>query len=106
MHDNVGQKLERDLALQLFIARHPDNPHPASAQNLNERVAAEKSLSADKLTLRHVRRVAGSLVAHPARIMPEETAIKPKTGNASLTRHTASRQKFFRRHGFLSAANS
>jgi hypothetical protein len=35
-------------------------------------------LAADKLALRHVRRAAGSLAAHPARIPPEEKTIKPK----------------------------
>ena len=39
---------------------------------------AEESLSGDKLTLHHVRHAAGSLAAHPARIILDEMAIKPK----------------------------
>ena len=74
----VRQKLQRDLPLQLFIARQPDNAHSAAPKNPNECVAAEEFLSADKLALRHVRGTAGSLAAHPARILLEETAIKPK----------------------------
>src|SRR6266704_5272689 len=84
MHNYVGKKFERDLALQFFVMGQPDNSHSASAQNPSERVTAEESLSADKLTLRHVRRPAGSLVAHAARIILEETAIKPK--QRTLTR--------------------
>src|SRR5205823_2432945 len=71
------------------IAGQPDNSHSASAQNLNERVAAEQSLSADKLTLRHVRRAAGLLALHPTRIILEETAIKPKAANEWSLLHPA-----------------
>ena len=54
MNDQFREEFQRYFALQFFIAGQPDDPHSASAQNLNERVAAEQSLSADKLTLRHV----------------------------------------------------
>src|SRR5439155_11864627 len=64
-------------------------------------VTAEKSLSADKLTLRHVRRAAGSLAAHAISIMLEEKAIKPKTTHASLTPHTASSEESFPSSRFL-----
>ena len=53
LNDQVGKKFERDIPLQFFIARQPDNSHSSFAQNLNERIAAEESLSGDKLTLRH-----------------------------------------------------
>src|SRR6478735_7256050 len=78
VHDQIGKKLERDLAFQLFVPRQPDNPHAAAPKDLDQSVTAEEFLSADKLTLRHVRRPAGSLAAHPARILLEETATKPK----------------------------
>src|SRR6266487_7028000 len=78
MHDYVGKKFQRNLALQFFIARQPDNSHSASAQNPNECVTAEEFLSADKLALRHVRRTAGSLAAHAASIVPNGPWIKLK----------------------------
>src|SRR5260370_38902938 len=56
LNHQAGDKFQRDIALQFFIVCQPDNPHSASAQNPSERVTAEESLSADKLSLRHVRR--------------------------------------------------
>src|SRR5438876_774715 len=64
-----------------LVVRQPAHSHSASAQNLSERVTAEESLSADKLTLCHLRRAAGSLSAHALKIFLEERAIKPKTAN-------------------------
>jgi hypothetical protein len=87
VHDRIGKKFQRDFSFQLFIVRQPDNSHPASAQNLNQRVTAEESLSVDKLALRHVRRAAGSLAAHVVRILLEETAIKPKQLTLTVRRH-------------------
>src|SRR4029453_4238685 len=58
-NNEVGQKFERDIALQFFVVRQPDNPHSSSAQNPNERVTTEEFLSVDKLALRHVWRAAG-----------------------------------------------
>jgi hypothetical protein len=83
-NNQIRKKLKSNVAFQFFIARQPDNSHSSSAQNPNERVTAEESLSADKLALRHVRRTAGSLAAHAARIMLEEAAIKPKQRSLPL----------------------
>src|SRR5438034_4801562 len=41
VNDQVGEKFERDIALQFFVVRQPDNSHSASAQNPNERVTAK-----------------------------------------------------------------
>src|SRR5438132_12224961 len=78
MHDYVGKKFERDLTFQFFIARQPDHSHPALPQNFDERVAAEESLSADKLTLRRIRSSAGRVITHLTSLMAEKTEIKRK----------------------------
>jgi len=51
-------------------------------------------LSADKLTLCHVRRAAGSLAAHSSRITPEEPATKPKQMNLNRWPIVAENQIF------------
>src|SRR5215469_8609627 len=63
-NNQIREKLKGDLALQFFVARQPDNPHPAAAQNLDQRVAPEQLLTAGKLTQRRVRDIAGALVSH------------------------------------------
>ena len=42
----VGKEFQRDLALQFFVARQPHNPHSASAEHLDQLVAAKHQLSA------------------------------------------------------------
>ena len=46
----IGKKFQRDVALQLFIVRQPDNSHSASPEDLDQRVTAKDFLSADRLT--------------------------------------------------------
>ncbi|PYL20952.1 MAG: hypothetical protein DMF41_04300 [Verrucomicrobia bacterium] len=60
----VGKKFQRDIALQFFIACEPDNPHPASPEDLDQRVAAKDFLSAAELTRRRFRDAARVLVSH------------------------------------------
>src|SRR5437773_9945945 len=48
----IGKKSQRDVAIQLFIVRQPDNSHSASPQDLDQRVTAKDFLSADRLTRR------------------------------------------------------
>src|SRR6266404_3162773 len=101
MRDYVGKKLQGDFTLQLLITRQPDDAHSAATENFDQGVATEQLLTGRKLALRHVRRAAGSLVAHPVRVMLKKTAIKPKTANVSLTPHTASSAKISSRSRFL-----
>src|SRR5438876_3908551 len=60
----VGKKFQRDIALQFFIACEPDNPHPTSPEDLDQRVAAKDLLSAGELTRRRFRDAARVLVSH------------------------------------------
>ena len=60
----IGKKFQRDIALQLFIARQPDNPHPASPEDLDQHVTAKDFLSAGKLTRSRGYYIACAFVAH------------------------------------------
>src|SRR5437016_7771029 len=60
----IGKKFQRGIALQLFIARQPDNPHSTSSEDLDQRVAAKDSLSAGELTRCRVCDVTRALVSH------------------------------------------
>src|SRR5215469_2978800 len=40
----VGKKFQRDIALQFFVARQPHNPHSASAEHLDQCIAAKHDL--------------------------------------------------------------
>jgi len=35
VNHQIGKKFQRDIALQLFIARQPDNSHSASPEDLD-----------------------------------------------------------------------
>ena len=50
LNHQIGKKFQRHIALQLFIARKPDNSHSASPEHLDQRVTAKDFLSAGKLT--------------------------------------------------------
>src|SRR4029079_3607624 len=64
----VGQKFQRDMALEFFIARQPHNSHSTSAKHLDQREAPKDSLSAARIPRRHektpwaasLRRVGGN----------------------------------------------
>src|SRR6266699_1763999 len=60
----VGKKFQRHIALQFFVAREPDNPHPASSENLHQRMAAKDLLSTAELTRCHRCDTARVLVSH------------------------------------------
>jgi len=68
LNHEIGKKFERDIALQFFVACQPDNPHPPSPQDLDQRVAAKDSLSAGKLTRRRACDIACAFVSHLDRI--------------------------------------
>src|SRR5436305_9680170 len=55
LQHQVRQKLQRNLALQLFIARQPDNAHPPAPKDFDQRVTAEKLLPGPILTQRRLR---------------------------------------------------
>src|SRR5215470_13575607 len=48
----VGKKFQRDVALQFFIARQPHNPHSASAEHLDQLVAAKHDLTVGSVQCR------------------------------------------------------
>ena len=50
LNHEVGKKFQRDIALQFFIPRQPDDSHSASPEDLDQRVTAKNFLSAGKLT--------------------------------------------------------
>ena len=64
LNHQLGKKFQRDIALQFFIARQPDNPHSASPEDLDQRVTAKNFLSAGKLTRCCAYHVASASVAH------------------------------------------
>src|SRR5437762_4072805 len=64
LNHKIGKEFQRDIALQLFIVRQPDNPHSTPAQNLDQCVPSKGSLSADKLTRRRAYDLACAFVTH------------------------------------------
>ncbi len=44
-HNDVRQEFERHLALQFFVPRQPDDSHPATSQDLIQRVAIKDLLT-------------------------------------------------------------
>src|SRR5260370_38844717 len=68
LNHQVGDKFERDIALQFFIPCQPDNPHSASPQNLDQSVAAKDLLAAGKLMRSRSGDTPHALVSHLAKI--------------------------------------
>src|SRR5205823_9012914 len=85
----VGKKFQRDIALQFFVACQPDNSHSASAQHLDQRVAAKDFLSAGELTRRRRCDTAGALVSHLDRVYIIKVGRKSKAGGRSLCNATS-----------------
>jgi hypothetical protein len=81
VNHQVGKKFEGDIPLQFFIAREPDNPHPASPEDLDQRVAAKDLLSAAELTRRCLCDAARVLVSHADKISVIKIEIKVKAGS-------------------------
>src|SRR5437868_3340004 len=76
----VGKKFQRDIALQLFIAREPDNSHPASSEDLHQRIAAKNFLSAGKLTRSRAHHVACAFPIHFEQVYIIKLGRKLKAG--------------------------
>src|SRR6266481_7576673 len=68
LNHQVGNKFQRDIALQFFIACQPDNSHSASPEHLDQRVAAKDFLSAGELTRRRACEAACAFVSHLDRV--------------------------------------
>src|SRR6266705_1707190 len=81
LNHQVGKKFQRDIALQFFVAREPDNPHPPSADDLDQRVATKDLLSTGELTRSRARDPARALVSHIEKISTIEIEIKVKAGS-------------------------
>src|SRR5260370_22055279 len=83
LNHQVGDKFERDIALQFFIPCQPDNPHSASPQNLDQSVAAKDSLPAGKLTRCRSGDTPHALVSHLAKIYIIRMGRKFKAGGGA-----------------------
>src|SRR5438034_9233671 len=64
LNHEIGKKFQRDIALQFFIARQPDNSHSASPEDLDQCVTAKNFLSAHELTRCRAYDVACAFVTH------------------------------------------
>src|SRR5207249_10393512 len=80
LNHQVGDKFQRDIALQFFVACQPDNSHPPSPQDLDQRVAAKDSLSGSKLPRRRACPIACALGSHRDRVYITKMARKFKAG--------------------------
>src|SRR5438034_1948496 len=80
LNHQVGNKFQRDIALQFFVPRKPDNPHSASPEDLDQRVAAKDSLPIGELTRRRFRDAARVLISHIEKITIIEMERKVKAG--------------------------
>ena|SRR5213593_2192384 len=78
----IREKLQRDIALQFFIVRQPDNPHSTSPEHLHQRVTAKDFLSCSKLMRGRVYDIAWGLVTHLGSIfmIKMERKVKAKSG--------------------------
>src|SRR6267378_8296728 len=85
LNHKIGKEFQRDIALQRFIMRQPDNPHSASPEHFHQRVTAKDFLSADELTRRRGCDSARALVSHLGSIfmIRMERKIKAKLGWAA-----------------------
>src|SRR5437016_156701 len=68
MHDDVGKKFECDITFQFVIAREPNNSHPATSQDLDQRVAAKYFLPGSELAQGCTCNIARGVVSHDRRI--------------------------------------
>src|SRR6266480_7456958 len=80
----IGNKFQRDISLQFFVACQPDNSHPPSPQDLDQRVAAKDSLSGSKLTRRRACDIARAFVSHRDRVYFIKMGRKFKAGRRWL----------------------
>ena len=82
VNNQIREKLEGDIALQLFVARQPDDSHAAAAERLYQTVALEKLLATSILMQRDIQPIVGSLVTHAISLVPKSA---PKSTKLSAT---------------------
>ena len=82
VNHQIGKKFQRDIALQLFIARQPDYSHSSSSEDLDQRVTTKNLLSAGKLTRCRRCDATHVLVSHLGNIsmIKIERKVKAKLG--------------------------
>src|SRR5947199_8973912 len=68
VNHQVGKKFQRDIALQLFVARQPNNSHSASYEDLAQGVTPKNYLSPAKLTRSCAYDIPCQLVTHLAQV--------------------------------------
>src|SRR5438034_8453271 len=83
LNHQVGNKFQRNIALQFFIACQPDNSHSASPKDLDQREAAKNSLSTGELTRRRFRDAARLLISHIEKISIVKRERKVKARSAT-----------------------
>src|SRR5262249_33437261 len=76
--------LEGHIALQFFIAREPNNPHPPAAQNARQCIAPENRLPAGKIAQCRVQRSARGFTFHAMRVTRLSLRIKRKVSCAAV----------------------
>ncbi len=64
LNHEIGKKFQRDIALQPFIVRQPNNSHSASPEDPDQCVAAKDFLSARELTRRRRCDIACAFITH------------------------------------------
>src|SRR5260370_24145174 len=84
LNHQVGDKFQRNIALQFFVACQPDNSHSAAPKDLDQRVAAKDSLPPGELTRRRRCDTARALVSHLDRVYIIKVGRKSKAGVRSL----------------------
>src|SRR5947208_16674623 len=80
LNHQVGNKFQRDISLEFFIACQPDNSHSASPEDLDQRVSAKDFLSAGELTRRRACDIACEFVSHLHRVYIIKMGRKFKAG--------------------------
>src|SRR5260370_37326870 len=81
LNQQVGDKLQRDIALQFFVACQQDNSHSATPKDLDQRVAAKDSLPAGELMRRRSGDTPHALVSHLDNISMTKMERKVKAGS-------------------------
>src|ERR1700757_3989487 len=82
----IGKKLQRNIALQLFITRQPDYSHSASPEHLDQRVTAKNSLPGGKLTRSRAYHIGCAFVTHSEQVYNIEIGRKLKAKRPLLQR--------------------
>src|SRR5438046_1295061 len=83
LNHQVGNKFQRDIALQFLVACEPYNPHSASPEDLDQRVAAKDLLSAGELMRCRFRDAVRLLISHIEKISIVKRDRKVKARSAT-----------------------